>query len=79
MNLLSVVAGMFNQGTIISPGYVGSTYRPCRIHATKKGPGRSDGMKRKINKSGTKIFRKAFNGMLGIRGQIGSACRLAIS
>ena len=60
------------------PGYVGSTYRPSRIHATKKGPGRSVGMKPKQKQTGRKFAKRAFNGVLGLRNGIGAAGRLAL-
>ena len=48
-------------------------------HATKKGPGRSIGIKRKIGKSGAKLERLIFNGMCTLRNGCGAAGRLAIS
>lgn len=76
MNLLSVMAGMMNPNFFV-PGYVGSTYKPSRIHATKKGPGRSVGMKPKQKSVGRKIAKKAFEGVLGLRNGIGAAGRIA--
>ena len=49
------------------------------MHATKKGPGRSKGMKlTHPGKAGDKIARKAFNGMCALRGGVGAAGRLAL-
>lgn len=76
MNLLSFMAGMFNPGTFLH-GYVGSAYRQSRIHATKKGPGRSVGMKHKQKTTGRKLTKKAFEGMIGLRNGIGAAGRIA--
>lgn len=48
-------------------------------HATKKGPGRSKGMKlAPPGKPGDKLARKAFNGMCALRGGVGAAGRLAL-
>lgn len=77
MNLLSVMAEVFNQSSFL-PGYVGKTYRPSRIHATKKGPGRSVGMKHMQKATGSKLAKRAFNGVLGLRNGIGAAGRLAL-
>lgn len=76
MNLLSAIAVMFNPGTFL-PGYIGGTYRPSRIHATKKGPGRSVGMKPKQKTTGRKLTKKAFEGVIGLRNGIGAAGRIA--
>lgn len=76
MNLLSVMAGMMSPNFFV-PGYVGSTYKPSRIHATKKGPGRSVGMKPKPKSAGRKFTKKAFEGMVGLRNGIGAAGRIA--
>lgn len=77
MNLLSVMAGMMSPNFFV-PGYVGSTYRSSRIHATKKGQGRSVGMKPKQKQTGRKFAKRAFNGVLGLRNGIGAAGRLAL-
>lgn len=76
MNLLSVMAEVFNQSSFL-PGYVGKTYRPSRIHATKKGPGRSVGMKTKQKSAGRNFEKKAFEGLAGLRNGIGAAGRIA--
>lgn len=55
-----------------------SRYSASHMHETKKGPGRSKGMKRKQNNAGRKLAKKAFNGMCGIRGSVGAAGRLAL-
>lgn len=74
MNLLSAMAGMF------LPELVNRTnvYRATRIHATKKGPDRSSGMKRKNLQVGRKLEKKAFLGTLTLRNGIGAAGRLAL-
>ena len=77
MNLLSVMAGMMSPNFFV-PGYVGSTYRSSRIHATKKGPGRSVGMKPKQKSVGRKFAKKSFHGVVGLRNGIGAAGRLAL-
>lgn len=54
-------------------------YSAFTMHATKKGPGRSKGMKVTApGKSGSKLARKAFEGTCGIRGNVGAAGRLAL-
>ncbi len=55
-----------------------SRYSASHIHPTKSGAGRSKGMKRKQNNAGRKLATKAFNGMCGIRGNVGAAGRLAL-
>ncbi|TXH43742.1 MAG: hypothetical protein E6Q97_33640 [Desulfurellales bacterium] len=52
-------------------------YSAGRIHPTKKGPGRSRGMKPGLGKPGAKLEKKAFQGVLGLRNGIGGAGRLA--
>lgn len=76
MTLLSLMAGMFNPRTYLNS--VSSTKYPVsRIHATKKGPGRSVGMHPKQKSAGRKLAKKAFEGMLGLRNGIGAAGRIA--
>lgn len=55
-----------------------SRYSASHIHETKKGPGRSKGVKQKQGNAGSKIERRAFNGLCGIRGNVGAAGRLAL-
>ena len=66
----SAAASIFNFGR--------ANYSSRFIHATKKGPGRSIGMKHKNNRPGEKIAKQAFNGMCTLRNGCGAAGRLAI-
>lgn len=77
MNLISIMEEVMNPNFFV-PGYVGSTYRPSRIHAAKKGPGRSVGMKPKQKSVGRKFAKKSFDGVVGLRNGIGAAGRLAL-
>ena len=53
-------------------------YSASHRHETKTGSGRSKGMKKKNQFAGSKLSKKAFNGMCGIRGSVGAAGRLAL-
>ena len=79
MNLMSalIAADMLRFGNIYSDRNPGSNYRARRIHGTKKGPGRSVGMKLKPKSAGRKFAKKAFEGMVGLRNGIGAAGRIA--
>lgn len=55
-----------------------SRYSASHRHETKNGPGRSKGMKQKQNKSGSKLAKKAFNGLCTLRNGIGAAGILAL-
>lgn len=55
-----------------------SRYSASHRHETKKGPGRSKGMKQKQVKAGNKISRQAFNGLCTLRNGIGAAGILAL-
>lgn len=77
-----LVASMLS-GTGLPSGDAGFerevSYSQFTRHATKKGPGRSKGMKlAPTGNPGDKIARKAFNGMCGLRGGVGAAGRLAL-
>ena len=56
-----------------------SRYSASHIHPTKRGPGRSKGMKQKQGKAGNKISRQAFNGLCTLRNGIGAAGILALN
>ena len=53
-------------------------YSAFTRHATKKGPGRSKGMKIKQHASGNKLAKKAFLGTCTLRNGVGAAGRLAL-
>lgn len=67
MNLLNVIARMFNGESM--PSDRSARKYTTYVHATKAGPGRSYGVKKKQMPAGTKIERKAFEGNLGLRGR----------
>lgn len=56
----------------------GSAELVTRIHAPKKGSGRSKGMKIKRHASGNKLAKKAFLGTCTLRNGVGAAGRLAL-
>jgi len=90
MNILSklgIAAGMLSQSLVATGRVASSTlwsrsrikdYRVVFVHSTKKGPGRSKGVKKLPNRAGSKIAKQAFNGMCTLRNGCGAAGRLAI-
>jgi len=73
MNLFELFSGMVSNLSDRVTRYVAR-----RVHPTKKGPSRSQGMNRYSLPVGRKLAKKAFLGTLGLRGRnLGAAARLA--
>lgn len=80
-----IIAGMMSGLSFGGVDFVGgeefkrkARYSASHRHETKTGTGRSKGMKQKQGKAGSKIQSRAFNGLCGIRGNVGAAGRLAL-
>lgn len=91
MNLLSklgIAGAMMGSLAFAAGSAAGNVFRPSFgtkgfrgtdfVHPTKKGPGRSRGVKRLSKRAGSKIARQAFNGKCTLRNGCGAAGRLAI-
>lgn len=87
LSKLGIAVGMLSQSLVATgsaasdlfrSGFYASRRSAEFVHPTKKGPGRSRGVKKLSNRAGSKIARQSFNGMCTLRNGCGAAGRLVI-